>query len=197
MGMKSSVIVAVVAGVVLVGGGVAAATAIGSADSAPEPTASVTAPASDSTETPSPTPSATPDLSDKTAPGEVCDPHNLNDTICAAFYPDMVVLNMTSAPRAGEPLTSLPDAQRIALAHQACDQLAAGANLHSVSVIETTADAAAPGLDNNFSLASAGSLAYCHDFIDSSDVKWTLEQYISMGEDAAKASFAGGQVIHR
>ena len=137
------------------------------------------------------------DLTLKTQPGEVCDPHNLNDTICAAFYPDLAVLNMTVSPRAGEPLSSLPDEQRIAVAHQACDQLANGVGLHDVNVIETSAADVALGRDNNYSLASAGALAYCSNYIGSEDIKWTLDQYKSMGEEAAKESFAGGVVIRR
>lgn len=152
--------------------------------------------AADETETTSePTP-ADPAV-DITAPGEVCDPHNLNDIICAAFYPDQAVGNMTVAPRAGEPLASLSDEERIALAHEACEQLEAGTAQDAVSVIETSAEDTAAGRNNNFTLASAGALAYCNDYIALDDSGWALGEYQAMGEAAAKESFANGVPLSR
>lgn len=198
MGIKKPAIIGIaVAAVIAIGGGVATAATIAASTPTSAPgTAEVAG--TDAPQTTSEAPATeAPDLSAKTEQGEVCDPHNLNDTICAAFYPDLAVLNMTLSPRAGEPLASLPDDQRIALAHQACEQLAAGAGLHGVNVIDTAPADTALGRDNNYSLASAGALAYCNGSVDSDDIKWTLEQYKSMGEEAAKESFAGGVVIHR
>lgn len=202
MRMKSSVIVAVVAAVVVVGGGVATAAAIGGADATPEPTPSVSAPVADSTETPTPTASATPDLSTKTDAGEVCDPHNLNDMICLAFYPDLAVVNMTSGPRAQEPLRSLPDADKVTLAHKACDTFAAGGSPATVTLIGTQLDAdkvgSFPADINNTNIFQIGALAYCNDHIteqDGTHFRWTLDTYRSMGEKAAKDSFSGGHII--
>lgn len=199
---KTTLTIAAIAAAVVIGGGGAAyaltsantstpvATPTSSATSTPTNTATASnspSPTATSTNTSDPVPTAGP-----TATGDVCDPHNANDVICAAFYPDQVVINMTSAPRVGEPLASLAATERIALAHKACDQLAAGKTLKTVSLISTDPASAKRGADNNYTLASAGALAYCNAFIEGDTFKQALEKYRSMGEDAAKASFAHG-----
>lgn len=200
---KALVGIVAAAAVIVIGGGVGVATAANLASSGEPnssettaPTAASTAPTTDGA-TPEPTSSA--GTADPTAAGEVCDPSNLNDAICAAFYPDLAVANMTAAPRSGEPLASLPAAQRIALAHQACDQLDAGADPHSVNLVDTSADDLAKARDNNYTLYSAGSLAYCENHIASDDfgtnLRYALDTYREMGEKAAKESFAEGVVI--
>ncbi|MDQ0576451.1 DUF732 domain-containing protein [Agromyces albus] len=139
------------------------------------------------------------DLASKTNPGEVCDPHNLNDVICAAFYPDLAVINMTSAPRGMEPLASLPEADRIALAHQACDALTAGATKDTLVLVDTIRESENDPRDNNRVLFSAGTLAYCNEHLEDTDagyrLGWIINAYRQMGEAAAKESFADGTVI--
>ncbi|MET0716418.1 MAG: DUF732 domain-containing protein [Mycetocola sp.] len=102
---------------------------------------------------------------DITAPGEVCDPEADDDFPCLAADPDLAVVKMTGQGRAGEPLISLPDADRIALAHAACDALANGGTSETVSLIETT-DPARPATANNFAIFSAGAAAYCPEFAE-------------------------------
>lgn len=105
-----------------------------------------------------------------TEPGEVCDPGNMNDLICAAFYPDQVVLNVTSR---NPELASIPEADRIALAHESCDNPS----------------------DNPIHTAAA--LAYCNEQIGDSGFEGMPDRnariiafYQALGEDAARAHFA-------
>lgn len=108
---------------------------------------------------------------DITAPGEVCDPGNGNDAICAAFYPDQVVLNM--AARAGGEFAALSDAEKIDRARQACE----------------TGDA-------DPLIVKAGAVAYCNENAGGPDdmpdmIARLIAFYQAMGEDAAKAHFNG------
>lgn len=115
------------------------------------------------------TPEATPEpepVTAPTGPGEVCDPHNMNDFICAAFYPEQVVLNITSAPRAPDEVASLSDAEKIQRAQEACTS---------------------GGLP---SFVTAGRLAYCPEQLDDARKIATLEYYKALGEEGAKADFA-------
>lgn len=97
-----------------------------------------------------------------TEPGEVCDPSNMNDAICAAFYPDQVVLNVTG--RSAD-LAGLSDAEKIESAQRACID------------------------GGNASLVTAGQLAYCNEQLDQR-LSLTIAYYQSLGEDGAKADFA-------
>lgn len=197
MPKRTGIVVAAVVGAVLIVGGGAAVALTAGAQNEPVETSAASDPVAD--EVPEEAPGGTAEpvengaegLASKTNPGEVCDPHNLNDVICAAFYPDLVVVNMTMAPRAGEPLASMGESERIALAHEACAQLDSGATLESVAVVEE-ADAAESS--NNFAVASAGALAFCNSHLDER-LSWTLSAYQSMGEAAAKESFKDGSVI--
>lgn len=132
---------------------------------------------------------------DVTAPGEVCDPQNLNDLICAAFYPEQVVLNLTAAPRAQEPLASMTDEQKIQLAHAACDTLAAGGTKDTVTLVTTDNPDALLSTWNNNLVFTAGTLGYCNDYIEGENFQWGVNEYRSMGEQAAKESFADGVPI--
>lgn len=198
---KTTIAIAAAAAVLVIGGGVGIATAANLASS--DETSSSQTPTATSTDeqtgSATPEPTETAGTEDPTAAGEVCDPSNLNDAICAAFYPDIAVINMTAGPRSGEPLASMSTEQRIALAHQACDQLEAGADPHSINLVETSADDIAKARDNNYTLYSAGSLAYCESHIATDDfgakLHYALDAYRAMGEEAAKKSFAGGVVI--
>ena len=113
-------------------------------------------------ETPESAAESTPSA-DITAPGEVCDPSNMNDPICAAFYPEQVVLNVTA--RTAE-VAGIPDADRIAAAQQACTDPSAAAVY-----------------------VTAGQLAYCHDQLDPR-LSLTIAYYQALGEEGAKADFA-------
>lgn len=125
-------------------------------------------------ETPTPEPAekmSAANSADITAPGEVCDPGNANDAICAAFYPDQVVLNM--AARAGGEFAALSDAEKIDRARQACET-----------------DDADP------LIVKAGAVAYCNENAGGPDtmpdmVARLVSFYQAMGEDAAKAHFNG------
>lgn len=105
-----------------------------------------------------------------TAAGEVCDPSNMNDPICAAFYPDQVVLNITarSADFAG-----LSDAEKIERAHGACE--------------------GAEPVDSP--IYKAGAIAYCNEFapgIEGQPDRYArlIAFYQALGEDGAKAHFS-------
>jgi len=117
------------------------------------------------------TPEATAELvADITAPGEVCDPGNMNDPICAAFYPDQAVLNITS--RVPE-LAGVSDTEKIQRAHAACD----------------TGDA------SDVYFYKAGAVSYCHQFAPGTDDQpdryaRIIAFYQDIGEDAAKEHYA-------
>ena len=152
-------------------------------------------------------PTATPTVAPAsiTAPGEVCDPHNLNDIICLAFHPDVAVVNMTSGPRAQEPLRSMTDQEKIALAHKACSVYASGGSASTMQIVATNLDAGshAPADINNMNIFNIGALAYCNQFVTTADAAngagflWTLNAYRGMGEKAAIESFASKHVIQR
>lgn len=201
---KSTIAIAAAAAVLVIGGGVGIATAANLA-STEEPSSIETTtatPTDGAVDDVTPKPTETAGTADPTAAGEVCDPSNLNDMICLAFYPDTAVINMTSGLRAQEPLRSLPDADKIALAHKACDTFAAGGSASTVTLISTTLDAdkagALPADINNTNIFQIGALAYCNERIveqEGTNFRWTLDAYRGMGEKAAKDSFAGGHVI--
>ena len=134
-----------------------------------------------------------PEVEVKTAPtnvGDVCDPQNANDFICAAFYPEQALLNVTSAPRADEPLASMSVEQKIELAQQACDAMSAGGTKDDTILVETITDKGEFFEEwNNGLVFTAGQLAYCNEFIDAPNGIWVLGEYRSMGEAAAKESY--------
>jgi hypothetical protein len=129
--------------------------------------------ASGTEETPAPETAA-----DATAPGEVCDPGNANDVICAAFYPDQAVLNIAAR---NDSLSALGH-DVVDVAKSACDAMRAGG--------AAAGDAA---------LISAAALAYCPEFSEGpSDypdlTQRRLAYYQGIGEDAARAEFADGSM---
>lgn len=147
-------------------------------------------------------PSATPESAaestpsvDITAPGEVCDPGNANDAICAAFYPEQAAINATSAPRALEPLASMSDEEKIALAHQACEILAAGGSKETSTLVETIVPEGDSRPDNwNAGLPfAAGRLGFCQDQLDEKPQQF-IAHYRQLGEEASKAEFADGSM---
>lgn len=107
---------------------------------------------------------------DITAPGEVCDPQNMNDPICAAFYPDQVVLNITARDAS---LAGISDAEKIERAHAACEG----------------------GESADSTVYKAGSIAYCNELapgIDGQPDRYArlIAFYQGLGEEAAKAHYA-------
>lgn len=155
---RASIAVAVLVALLLTG-------CAGTADETPsEPQGATEAVETTAPETPAPDTQkmSAANSADITAPGEVCDPSNMNDPICAAFYPDQVVLNVTA--RSAE-LAGMSDAEKIEAAQQACT------------------DGGAP------SLVTAGQLAYCPEQLDARLSK-TVAFYQSLGEEGAKADFA-------
>lgn len=159
----------------LVGGGTAVALS-NSGEPTPETSASAPAPvgtdapveaATDAPATPAETEALPADI---TQPGEVCDPSNMNDPICAAFYPDQAVLNITA--RASE-LDTLSDAEKIERAHAACSG----------------------GEPADSPLYKAGTIAYCNELapgIDGQPDRYArlIAFYKGLGEDGAKAHYA-------
>jgi hypothetical protein len=118
----------------------------------------------------------------------VSDPNNLNDSLCAAFYPDQALINVTdrgSAAFAGLPLDEKRD-----LAEQACTALAGGSSAQTTAVVTG---------DDNRTLFSAAAVAYCPEHAESS-AKWPdrtrrlIAYYQRLGEAGAKADFADGQM---
>lgn len=141
-----------------------------------------------------PTPAAEPTIGyGPTAPGEVCDPGNANDAICAAFYPDQAALNVTSAPRALEPLASLTDEEKIAIAKEACASLDGGGSPDTVTLIATDVTDERPANWNARLPFAAGSLAYCQGHLDQRPMS-LISYYKSLGEEASKAEFADGSM---
>lgn len=134
---------------------------------------------------------------DITAKGEVCDPHNLNDAICAAFHPDQVALNMTSPERVREPLASMSPESRLSLAHDACENLNAGNREHLIDTILRDDDDPLLNDRNNGSVYSAAAMAYCHQHIEGGTDEYPdrnkriVKFYQSLGEAAAKDHFSG------
>lgn len=128
-----------------------------------------------------------------TGAGEVCDPGNGNDAICAAFYPDQAALNATSAPRALEPLASMSDAEKIGLAKQACEVLNSGGSAEGVVLVETVVVDSRPADWNAGLPFAAGTLAYCTEHLDAKP-RALLDHYVSLGEEASKAEFADGSM---
>lgn len=174
--MKRSTIAAIAtAAVLVVGGGTAYALTTNGQELAPVETTATSEPAATPTETPAePAPDAAPESpvlpSHITAAGEVCDPQNMNDPICAAFYPDQAVLNITA--RAAD-LDSLSDAEKIERAHLACDG----------------------GEPADSPLYKAGAIAYCNELapgIDGQPDRYArlIAFYKALGEDGAKAHYA-------
>lgn len=192
--------------IVAIAGGSVAAYAATNTDSTAAPTSSPTSTATSApvaaATTPSATPTSSPSTAALTAPGAICDPHNLNDIICLAFHPDVAVINMTSGPRAQEPLRSMTDQEKIALAHKACSVYEGGGSAATVTLVPTTLDADAQALPadiNNANMFNIGALAYCNQYLgaDGATSLWTLNAYRDMGEKAAIKSFAGGHVVQR
>lgn len=124
-----------------------------------------------------------------TAPGEVCDTQNLNDPICAAFYPDQLVLNLMTMPRAREPLSSMTDEQKITLAQQACADLGAGARPHVIETNPLADDHATSADRNNDLVYTAASLAYCNEHLTGKSAAY-IAYYQALGEEGAKSDFA-------
>lgn len=124
-----------------------------------------------------------------TGAGEVCDPQNLNDSICAAFYPDQLVINVMSSPRAREPLASMSDEEKLAIARQACVDMEAGARPHVIETHALEGDPEASLDRNNLLVYTAGSLAYCNDYAEGKSAAY-ISYYKTLGEDGAKADFA-------
>lgn len=165
------VVAAVVGAVLLIGGGTAVALTVGAQNEPSEVVAEATPHASesadDSGEAPevAPTEQAGIDVEALTAPGGVCHPNAGSDFPCLAVAPDLAVLNMTGQGRAGEPLVSLPDEERLALAHEACEVLASGGNHQTTMLVETT-DPNRASDGNNFAVFSAGAAAYCPQYAE-------------------------------
>ncbi len=163
---KKWIAVAAVAGVLVLGGGVAVAATGALTPGEPEVQAgepAATAVPAEPTPTPDPTEPAV-DVEALTAPGGVCYAQSGDDFPCLVVAPDLAVINMTGPGRAVEPLISMPEADRIALAHQACNVLASGGSHESVTLVES-ADAQHPTA-NNFVVFSAGASAYCPEYAD-------------------------------
>lgn len=192
--MKSRLAAIAAAAVLLVGGGTAYALSTnGQAAEGPaliEATATST-PAPIASESAAPTngeTSASELPSHITSPGEVCDPENLNDSLCAAFYPNQALINVTD--RGSAALAGLPLEEKRKLAEQACTALASGASAQTVAVVTG---------DDNRTLFSAAAVAYCPEHAESS-AKWPdrtgrlIAYYQGLGEAGAKADFAGGQM---
>lgn len=196
---------AVIVGVLalgLVGGGTAVALS-SSGEPAPETSASTPAPvgtdAPVEASTDAPAVSGTQAKDERpayiTEPGEVCDPHNVNDPICAAFYPEQVILNMTSPERAREPLASMDAVEKIRLAHQACENMIAGVRPHLVDTILNPDDPPEMADRNNDGIYIAASLAYCNEFAGGTKdypdkIARTIAFYHQLGESASKVHFA-------
>jgi len=167
MPKRGLVIASAIAAVLVVGGGTATAIALAgqASDTAPEAGA-----ASEPVETSAPGETPEPsepgiDVEALTAPGAVCHPNAGDDFPCLVVAPDLAVLNMTGTGRAGEPLISMADADRIALAHEACSVLAEGGSAETVTLIETN-DPDRPATANNFAVFSAGAAAYCPEYAE-------------------------------
>lgn len=143
----------------------------GAANDAPREPETVATVATDETRAPADTQKmSAANSADITAAGEVCDPQNMNDPICAAFYPDQVVLNITAR---SSDLDGLSDADKIERAHQACEG----------------------GEPADSALYKAGAIAYCNELapgIDGQPDRYArlIAFYQGLGEDAAKAHFA-------
>lgn len=104
---------------------------------------------------------------DLTAAGAVCDPHSLDDISCLAAHPDLAVVNMLSGTRSAEPLRSMTDAQKRALARQACDVMNAGGSYETTVLVETVAPGPETPADlNNRAVFVVGADAYCLDHAD-------------------------------
>lgn len=136
--------------------------------------------ASEAEETATPEPSVAP-----TAPGEVCDPGNANDVICAAFYPDQAVLNIATR---NEVLGTMDESAVLDLARQACEVMTSGGSYETQEL--------APGIDNR-SIFSAAALAYCPAFAEGPEdypdlTQRRLTYYQGIGEAAARSEFADG-----
>lgn len=111
-----------------------------------------------------------------TAPGDVCDPGNANDVICAAFYPDQAVLNIAAR---NDSLSALGN-DVLEAAKAACGEMRS----------DGTADA-------DPALISAAALAYCPEFSQGPEdypdlTQRRLAYYQGIGEEAARAEFADG-----
>ena len=128
-------------------------------------------------ETPESAAESTP--SDITAPGEVCDPSNANDAICAAFFPAQAVINMTNRTPA---LAVIPEPERIELAHQACDDFT------TVLVEDAQGD---------INLHKAAAFSYCNENMEPGSFPGQPDRnqriiafYQSIGKAAAVEHFA-------
>lgn len=116
-----------------------------------------------------------------TGAGEVCDPQNLNDSICAAFYPDHAVLRIAAR---GGAIASLEPQQTLDLAMQACDEMRAGSTWES--------SALATGDDNRV-LYTAAAVGYCPEYAPGRAPDHTarlIAFYQSLGKAGAEEHFA-------
>lgn len=118
-----------------------------------------------------------------TGAGEVCDPQNANDSLCAAFYPDQAVLRIAAR---GGAIASLEPQQTISLAAQACDEMRAGSTWEASTL--------AVGDDNRV-LYAAAAVGYCPEYApgggDYPDrTSRLITFYQSLGEAGAKEHFA-------
>lgn len=132
---------------------------------------------------------------DPTAPGEVCDPSNANDAICAAFHPEQAAKNMLA--RQKEPIASMSVEEQDALIQQACDAMESGKTWETAILVEE------PNLDEragyavtNQGLFAIASYSQCQEHVAqvSPYGDWLINYYKGIGEAAAKDEFADGSM---
>lgn len=135
-------------------------------------------------ETPAPEATEGPEIGyGPTGAGEVCDPQNANDSLCAAFYPDQAVLRIAAR---GGAIASLDPQQTLDLAVQACDEMRAGGTWEASSL--------STGDDSRI-LFAAAAVGYCPEFAPGGGqypdrTARLITFYQSLGEAGAKDHFA-------
>lgn len=105
------------------------------------------------------------EAADITAAGEVCDIDSVYTIECSVKFPEVGFLNAVNRV-ATEPLLSMNDEEKIALAESACSQLASGVAAADVDVVDSPATDEKPAGWNNAIVASAAPLGYCHEYAD-------------------------------
>lgn len=118
-----------------------------------------------------------------TAPGEVCDLGNANDSLCAAFYPDQAVINIAGR---GSALSDIDPPVLLNLAELACEEMRAGGTWE--------ASALSSGDDNRV-LYAAAAVGYCPEYAPGGGnypdrTSRLITFYKSLGESGAKAHFS-------
>lgn len=96
--------------------------------------------------------------------GDACDPHAMTDMECAAENPDHAVLNMLSDTRSREPLASMSDAEKIALAHKACELSRIGLTAKTTTLVRTLpwpGEGREVWDSNDIDIFEAALVAYC------------------------------------